>query len=83
MAVEQRTITDEQYTATQLLIQSIAGLLHNWDALDLFIERLERACAIGPVLHPSEFRAAGDKPLLVLTHARALRQARDKIRETL
>lgn len=79
------TIEDDAYIACQKAIEIVSRLLLDpkgglgAPTLDLFIERAERAMSVGPILHPSEFRAGADKLTEVLACARALRDARDKI----
>lgn len=79
------TIADDAYDETQNMIELVCGVLLDpkgglgAPALDLFIERAERSLAVGPILHPSEYRAGAEKLEEVVACARALREARDKI----
>lgn len=81
------TIADDAYIRVQEMIQMVSRLLLDpklglgEPSLDLFIERAERAQDLGPILHPSEWTAGTDKLRQVLTCARALRTARDAIKE--
>lgn len=79
-----RTISaDEAYGATQKTVEIVSRLLlHELDEpLDSLIARAERSMAIGPILHPSEFRDGAEKLSEVLTCAYALRGAREEIRK--
>lgn len=78
------TISDADYLATQETIAAVSRVLVDpgdlgAPTLDLFIERAERSLSLGPILHPSEFRAGADKLHEVLACACALRDARDRI----
>lgn len=81
---EDITIADVGYIECQATIQTLAALIATSPALedlDEFITRANRALGVGPVFHPSEFRAGADKLTEVLAHACALRTARKLIRE--
>ncbi len=76
-------LTNAEYAETQKMIevfcQALLGTLG--DSLESFIRRAEYSMAIGPILHPSEFRAGAGNLSEVLTCAHALRDAREKIRK--
>jgi hypothetical protein len=87
-APEQTAIDDGAYIVTQRLVEGFACILVDPQTglgrpLDLFIERAQRAQDLGPTLHPSEWRDGTDKLREILTHARALRTARDAIIESM
>lgn len=75
-------LSEEVYVDTQTQVGLFASMLCGMQNLDQFIAQAERAQALGPILHPSEYRASADKLREVITHARALREARDKIRDS-
>jgi len=85
VTVQRVTIEDNAYVQVQQFIETVSRLLLDpklglgAPTLDLFIERAERSMAVGPVLHPSEFRVGADKLTEVLACAHALREAREKI----
>jgi hypothetical protein len=79
---EDGTLADERYIGAQETVQIISSMLVNPDftgRLDELIDRAERSMAVGPILHPCEFRAGADKLTEVLACATALRDARVRI----
>lgn len=74
-------ISDQRYVEVQAAVGVVASMLIGDAFADLgdFIERADRAQGLGPILLPSEWRAASDKLDEVLVHARALRDARHRI----
>lgn len=73
------SIDDATYIGTQQLVEMISRALLSIDTLDAFIARADRAMALGPLLHPSEFQRGAEKLHQVLDCARALRDARARI----
>jgi hypothetical protein len=87
MAEYRLKMADDSYRKAQQSIETVCRLLFDprclgEPVLDMFIERAEEAQALGPILYPSEFRAGADKLSEVLDHARALREAAAKIKNT-
>jgi hypothetical protein len=82
-------LSDDAYMQVQDSVQFVANLLLDpgspgrvglgEDALDLFIQRADRALSLGPIIHPSEFQTGAGKLQEALAHARALRTAREAI----
>jgi hypothetical protein len=65
-------MSDEQYLNVQSQVMLFGALVRGLD-LNGFIERAERADAVGALLAPSHWIAGKDKLELVLTLARKLR----------
>jgi hypothetical protein len=65
-------MTKDEYLQTQTQLTLIAGLVAEMP-LAAFISRAESAEAIGPILHPSEYKAAGEQLIAILAIARAAR----------
>lgn len=66
-------ISNEEYLEVQETIQIMAAMVIDLP-LDAFIERLEHAETVAPLLHPEQYRRAAGKLKIILLHAHALRQ---------
>jgi len=76
----------ERYIEAQGTVGMISGLLLDPEVgaeLDLLIKTAQRALAVGSVLHPSAFREGAEKLQEALSHALALRTAREQIAATM